>query len=129
MKYLRKLPLTALLLLVGGCSGGLFQESGGHFKKIFSGESYRFYRMDISQGNLLDDETIARVKPGLTREQVVYLLGRPVLPSMFHDQRWDYIYYLASLEKERQKYLKLTLFFDGDRVARVRKPRRRQPKT
>lgn len=114
------MALIAPFLLIGGCSGG-------YFDKVFSSEFYRFYRMDISQGNLLDAATVARVKPGLTRQQVVYLLGQPVLPSMFHDERWDYIYYLDSLQKEKQEYFRLTLFFDGDRVTRVRKPRPGRP--
>ena len=114
------MALIAPFVLIGGCSGG-------YFDKVFSSEFYRFYRMDISQGNLLDAATIARVKPGLTRQQVVYLLGQPVLPSMFHDDRWDYVYYLDSLQKEKQQYFRLTLFFDGDRIARVRKPRRGRP--
>lgn len=128
-KRLRKSALIALFLLVGGCSSGAGREAGGYFSKMFSSEFYRFYRMDIPQGNQLDGDAIARVKPGLTREQVVYLLGQPVLPSMFHDERWDYIYYLDSLQKEKQKYFKLTLFFDGDRVTRVRKLRPKQPQT
>ena len=124
---LQKLALIALVSLIGGCSAGASRESDGYLDRLFSSEFYRFYRMDISQGNLLDDDAVARVKPGLTKRQIVYLLGRPVLPSMFHDQRWDYIYYLDSLQTEQQKYLKLTLFFDGDRVTRIRKSRRKQP--
>lgn len=127
MNHPRKLLLAALLPLVGGCSGAFFEESGSHIKKVFSSDSYRFYRMDIAQGNLLDEETIARIRPGLTKEQIVYLLGRPILPSMFHDERWDYIYYLNSLQKKKRRYFKLTLFFDDDRVVRVRKPKRREP--
>ncbi len=122
MPNAQKPLILAASLLLGACSGNLFTEAGGYFKKAFSSDSYRFYRMDISQGNLLDEKTIARVKPGLTREQVVYLLGNPVLPSMFHRDRWDYIYYLDSLQKENKEY-RLTLFFDGDRVVRVRKPK------
>lgn len=117
---LRKLALLVPFLLIGGCSGG-------YFDKMLSSEFYRFYRMDISQGNLLDAATVARIKPGLTRQQVVYLLGQPVLPSMFHDERWDYIYYLDSLQEEKQEYFRLTLFFDGERIARVHQPRHGRP--
>jgi len=118
--------IVAAPLLFGACSGNLFGEAGDYFGKVFSSDSWRFYRMDISQGNLLDEKAVARIRPGLTREQVVYLLGNPVLPSMFHDDRWDYIYYLDSLEKENERY-HLTLFFDEDRVVRVRKPKPKPP--
>lgn len=118
--------ILAAPLLLGACSGGLLSEAGDYFRKAFSVESWRFYRMDISQGNLLDEKAVARIRTGLTREQVVYLLGNPVLPSMFHNDRWDYIYYLDSLERENEHY-HLTLFFDEDRVVRVRKPKSPPP--
>lgn len=124
---LRTALIPAAALLLGACSsGGLLTEAGDYFKRAFSTDSWRFYRMDISQGNLLDEKAVARIRPGLTREQVVYLLGNPVLPSMFHDDRWDYIYYLDSLEKENEHY-HLTLFFDEDRIVRVRKPKTPPP--
>ncbi len=56
----------------------------------------------------------------MNKNQVVYLLGEPVLPTVFHDDRWDYIYYnnVSSAEIE---FYRLTLFFDGDRIERFRK--------
>ena len=50
----------------------------------------------------------------MNKNQVVYLLGEPVLPTVFHDDRWDYIYYNNISRAEIELY-RLTLFFDGDR--------------
>jgi outer membrane protein assembly factor BamE len=50
------------------------------------------YRMDIQQGNALAPETVARLQPGMTKQQVRVLLGTPLLTDPFHQDRWDYIY-------------------------------------
>ena len=52
------------------------------------------YRIDIQQGNLLDDEDIVQVQVGMTRSQVQFLLGTPMVADSFHRDRWDYAYYL-----------------------------------
>ena len=51
------------------------------------------YRIDIQQGNLLDDEDIVQVDVGMTRSQVQFLLGTPMVADSFHRDRWDYAYY------------------------------------
>src|SRR5690606_34826979 len=47
------------------------------------------YQMDIQQGNLLEEETIAQVEVGMTRSQVQFLLGTPTIADAFHRDRWD----------------------------------------
>ncbi|MBC6413972.1 MAG: outer membrane protein assembly factor BamE [Chromatiales bacterium] len=76
--------------------------------------------MDITQGNILEPSKIAKVKVGMTKSQVYYLLGTPVLPTAFHDDRWDYVYYNDVLRKELELY-RLTLLFDGERIEYLRK--------
>ena len=51
------------------------------------------YRMDIQQGNYLDGKAVSQLKVGMTRSQVRYLLGTPMVEDIFDTQRWDYIYY------------------------------------
>jgi outer membrane protein assembly factor BamE len=53
--------------------------------------SLKPYRIDIQQGNVVTPEQVAQLKPGLTKEQVRFLLGTPLLVDVFHQQRWDYI--------------------------------------
>ena len=52
------------------------------------------YRLDVQQGNLLDQTDIEAIQPGMTRSQVRYLLGTPVAVDPFRTDRWDYMYYL-----------------------------------
>src|SRR5882757_4152596 len=52
------------------------------------------YRINIQQGNFLDQAAVEQVKAGMTRSQVRYLLGTPMVADSFNKERWDYIYYL-----------------------------------
>lgn len=76
------------------------------------------HRIDVQQGNALDQENIARLKPGLTRSQVRFLLGTPLVVDPFRSDRWDYVYvfYKAGKLAEQKR---ITLFFDGDVLARI----------
>jgi outer membrane protein assembly factor BamE len=50
------------------------------------------YRIDVRQGNFVTQEMVAQLKPGLSREQVRFILGSPLVADMFHGDRWDYVY-------------------------------------
>ena len=76
------------------------------------------YRIDVRQGNLVTQEMVAQLKPGLTREQVRFILGSPPLADMFHADRWDYVYRLRPGQGEVQQRT-LTVFFENNRLARV----------
>ncbi len=53
------------------------------------------YRINIQQGNFVSKEMVANLKPGMTKEQVRFALGTPLLTDVFHEQRWDYEFRLA----------------------------------
>jgi outer membrane protein assembly factor BamE len=76
------------------------------------------YRMDIRQGNYVTPEMREKLKLGMTKHQVRYVLGTPMVSDAFHANRWDYLYMLAQDGKtvERQR---LTLYFEGDNLARM----------
>lgn len=76
------------------------------------------HRMVIQQGNYVTEDAVARVKPGMTRSQVRFLLGTPLLNDIFHADRWDYPY---RIERQGQpaEEKRLTVFFDKDTVTRV----------
>jgi outer membrane protein assembly factor BamE len=52
------------------------------------------YRIDVQQGNVLTQEMVSQLRPGLSKDQVRFILGTPVLTDMFHANRWDYAYRL-----------------------------------
>ena len=76
------------------------------------------YKVDVYQGNLLDPEAVAQVKPGLTKRQVHTLLGTPSVEDPFHASRWDYVSTI-SRRGEPMTVKNLSLTFDGDVLASV----------
>ena len=76
------------------------------------------YKMDIVQGNFVSKEQAAALQPGMSRPQVRDLLGSPLLVSMFHADRWDYVFTFKRQGFEPQAR-KLTVFFNGDAMVRV----------
>jgi len=80
------------------------------------------YRINIQQGNFLDQAAVDTVKAGMTRSQVRYLLGTPMVADSFNKERWDYIYYLKKGRTRHVDSRRVTVYFDGDKVARLDKP-------
>ena len=80
------------------------------------------YRVDIQQGNLLDVEQVDQVEVGMTRSQVRFLLGTPMVIDSFDADRWDYVYSLRRGHSREVTRRHLVVWFDGDKVARVEEP-------
>jgi outer membrane protein assembly factor BamE len=82
-----------------------------------TGMSGCVYRMNIQQGNFLEGRTVDQLQVGMTRTQVRYLLGTPMVPATFDKDRWDYLYYfkLGRLNRAVQRHL--IVFFKDDKVA------------
>jgi len=76
------------------------------------------YKMDIRQGNYVTAEMREKLKIGMTRQQVRYVLGTPLISDPFHGDRWDYVYRLEH-DRELVEKHKLTLFFEADRLSRI----------
>jgi outer membrane protein assembly factor BamE len=73
------------------------------------------YRIDIQQGNVVTQEMVAKLKAGMTRSQVRFVLGSPLVTDMFHGDRWDYIYLMQKQGKPDERR-RLTVIFDGDKL-------------
>lgn len=74
------------------------------------------YRMDIQQGNYLDGHTVHQLKVGMTRSQVRYLLGTPMVEDVFNRDRWDYIYYYKRGYVRRPIESRVVVYFQGGKV-------------
>lgn len=75
------------------------------------------YRMDVIQGNFISKEQVDVLQAGMSRNQVKEVLGTPLLTSLFHADRWDYVFTLKRQGVESQAY-KYTVFFTGDQLVR-----------
>ncbi|MCW9023794.1 MAG: outer membrane protein assembly factor BamE [Gammaproteobacteria bacterium] len=76
------------------------------------------YKVDIQQGNTLDQEQIDQVKLGMNSQQIKYVLGSPMLTDPLHPNRWDYVYTFkpGGGKLFKQHY---TLFFEQDKLVRI----------
>jgi outer membrane protein assembly factor BamE len=85
------------------------------------------YKIDIQQGNLLKDADIDRVQVGMTRSQVQFLLGTPMVADSFHRDRWDYAYYMKHGRTREVERRWLVVYFENERVARIERNVDMQP--
>ncbi len=104
--------LSALTL--SGCS--YFNQGTGYIAN-----SVTPYRIDIIQGNFISREMASQLKTGMSRDQVRFVLGTPLVTDMFHADRWDYVFAYrtgSGKNKGQVEQHNLALFFEGDRLAR-----------
>jgi outer membrane protein assembly factor BamE len=95
------------------------QPAGVHVehKKRFLG-IFSPYRPDIQQGNFVSQEMVAQLKVGMTPDQVVFLLGTPLLNDIFHGERWDYPFRMQKGNGEITTS-RVTVYFENNRVSRI----------
>jgi outer membrane protein assembly factor BamE len=101
----RSIPLVVLLL--AGCSS---QSLLSYMPEP--------YKVTVQQGNVITQEMVEKLKPGMTKSQVRFVLGSPPITDIFHANRWDYAYSLKEAGKVKEER-KLTLFFENELLARV----------
>jgi outer membrane protein assembly factor BamE len=76
------------------------------------------YRMSIQQGNFLEGKTVDQLQVGMTRAQVRYLLGTPMVPDAFDKERWDYLYYFKRGRLRTPEQRHLIVYFKEDKVSK-----------
>lgn len=99
---MRSLLLSLIFVCLAGCSSWGFPG---------------VYRINIEQGNIVTQEMVDQLKPGMSRRQVRFILGTPLQEDPFDDDRWDYIYTLRNGNKTLREN-RLTVFFEGDTMSR-----------
>ena len=79
------------------------------------------HKVDIQQGNVITPQLQRAIAVGMTKKQVTFLLGNPLLIDPFHKNRWDYVYYNVNIPKEEPRQ-RLSLFFEDDKLIRIEPP-------
>ncbi|MBT8421920.1 MAG: outer membrane protein assembly factor BamE [Gammaproteobacteria bacterium] len=79
------------------------------------------YELDVQQGNKLEADDIEKIQVGMTRSQVRFVLGTPVVGDVFHKDRWDYLYYYDPGRSNNIERRWLIVWFDGNRVREVQR--------
>ena len=78
----------------------------------------KLHRVTVQQGNVITQEMVDQLKPGMTREQVAFVMGQPVVRNAFDDTRWDYVYTI-DVPGSFESRLLVSLHFSGDELARI----------
>ena len=76
------------------------------------------YKLDVQQGNLVTQESVTKLKKGMTKSEVRQLLGTPLLMDPFHGNRWDY-YFSTEVRGRAQERTRFSVFFDNDKLVSV----------
>jgi outer membrane protein assembly factor BamE len=76
------------------------------------------YRLDIEQGNMIDQSMVDQLRPNMSKPQVLFIMGSPMMIDTFHEQRWDYVFSKAPSGEDRVQK-RVTLFFTGDNLTSV----------
>lgn len=85
------------------------------------------YQATLSQGNLLKQEDLDQVEVGMTRNQVRFLLGTPMIEDPFHQNRWDYVYFLR-VRREKASFKRwVSIYFVDDKVSEIVDDQELQP--
>lgn len=116
MSDLQRLCARLSLFMVAGASlvaCGTFNTTSSRLASVVTP-----YKMDIVQGNFVSREQAEALRPGMSRVQVRNILGTPLLTSVFHADRWDYVFTFKRQGVEPQART-VTVFFNGDVLDRV----------
>lgn len=105
LQMLRLITIVSLLALLSACS-------------TLAVDVPLVYKIDIDQGNVIDQEMVNQLRPNMTKRQVIYVLGSPLLVDPFSSNRWDYIYSVQPGGEDRLQD-HLALFFTGDHLIHV----------
>lgn len=84
-------------------------------------QNFRFpgvYRVVVPQGNVFDEEMISQLEVGMTRSQVRFIMGTPLIKDTFNPDRWDYTYQVQRGQELSQKK-RMSLYFDGDQLIKI----------
>ena len=101
----RALLLGAAVLAAAGCGS-----ITNHLPRFMSP-----YRPDVQQGNVITSDMVEQLRTGMSRDQVKFMLGTPLLTDVFHPDRWDYLYYLNPRSGAPQRR-NLVVYFKDNRL-------------
>jgi outer membrane protein assembly factor BamE len=93
----------------------------------FAASSGCVYRLNIAQGNLIEQKDLDQVELGMTRNQVRFLLGTPMIDDPFHVNRWDYVYFLKIGRDDATFRRWVSIVFEQDVVSEIRKDQELSP--
>jgi len=80
---------------------------------------FSIYRMEIQQGNYVSQEAVSQLKLGMTKDQVRFVLGTPLIADIFHENRWDYVYRRQRANSSEIDERRVTVIFENEKLVRL----------
>lgn len=102
---IKPLILLSCLVLLTACGNRYFQFPG-------------VYKINIIQGNIITQDMVDQLRPGMTKRQVVFVMGSPLVADPFHQDRWDYVYNYQPGGGVRVGE-RVTVYFEDDQLVRL----------
>ncbi len=99
---MRRIPCVILVLLI-----------------VLSSGCIRTYKIDVQQGNVVTAGQLQQLKPGMSKREVRYVLGTPLIVDPFRDDRWDYFYSFKAGSSTRPERRRITVVFDNDALKHI----------
>lgn len=118
MQKLLTAAVGCATLILGACSGLAKEEREITYRTSILEELPFVFKLTVQQGNVLTQDMVNQIQPGMNKRQVRFVLGTPMLVDTFHENRWDYI-----TEQTRGRQIleekRISLFFESDQLARI----------
>jgi outer membrane protein assembly factor BamE len=115
---MRKLLILLVVLAVAWLPGCARNTKEDEYRTSRLSNLPFVYKMTVQQGNIINEDMIDQIELGMTKAQVRYVLGTPLLADMFHTDRWDYTYTLKRGHRPMETK-RLTLWFQDDQLAKI----------
>lgn len=78
------------------------------------------HRLDIQQGNIIKSEQVDKLQIGISKRQVRFIMGTPLIQDPFHADRWDYVFTdQPGTERKITEYQRVTVYFEQDKLSKI----------
>jgi outer membrane protein assembly factor BamE len=122
MPHPRSLALVLAAALLTGCASSTEKPAATATPAEPEKSGFRIlprvFRFPIQQGNVVTQDMVDKLQPGMTRSQVRFIMGTPLIADTFNQNRWDYLYTLK-LPSGKELREQMTILFDGDRLVGI----------
>ena len=111
-KILISTTMALTLVFLSGCSDWSLPEIPDSVPDVI-------HKITIQQGNIVDQTMVNKLRPGMGKRQVRFIMGSPMINDTFHENRWDYIYRIHRSTHDVTKSTRVSLFFEQDKLSRI----------
>lgn len=111
-KILISVFMALILSLLSACSDWSLPELPDAVPEVI-------HKITIQQGNIINQAMVNKLRPGMKKRQVRFIMGSPMINDTFHTDRWDYVYRIHRSTHEPTEKTRVSLFFKQDALARI----------